>query len=153
MKKPAIAALLMSIAALPAAAQPASPVAASGERGRAHFERMCGDADARIASRLAYIEAKVHPTPAQRAAWEAFARESRAAGEPMKRLCENPPARAARDDAAANLAARERFATAMAASLTALRPAVERFQAVLDDGQKAELARALSPRGRSRHHR
>ncbi len=153
MKKPAIAVLLMSLAALPALAQPASPAAAAGERGRGHFDRMCRDTDARIASRLAYIEAKIHPTAAQRTAWETFARESRAASEPMKRLCENPPARAAENDAAASLAARERFATAMAASLTALRPAVERFQAVLDDGQKAELARALSPRGRSRHHR
>jgi hypothetical protein len=41
----------------------------------------------------------------------------------------------------------------MAASLATLRPAVERFQAVLDDAQKTQLAQALSPRGRSRHHR
>ncbi len=72
MKKPAIAVLLMSLAALPALAQPASPAAAAGERGRAHFDRMCRDTDARIASRLAYIEAKIHPTAAQRTAWSPY---------------------------------------------------------------------------------
>jgi hypothetical protein len=151
MKKPAIAALLMSLAAGAAFAQ--TPPPAAGAAARAPHDRMCRDTDARIASRLAYIEAKVHPTAAQRGAWEAFARDSRAASEPMKRLCENPPARAAADDAAGSLAMRERFVGAMAASLATLRPAVERFQAVLDETQKTQLAQALNPRGRSRHHR
>jgi len=151
MKKPAIVALLMSLDAGAAFAQTPAPVA--GSSARAPHDRMCRDTDARIAARLAFIEAKVQPTPAQRAAWNAFAQESRVASEPMKRLCENPPARADRNDAAAGLAAREKFVGAMAASLATLRPAVERFQAVLDDAQKTQLAQALSPRGRSRHHR
>jgi len=149
MKKPILLALAGLAIALPAfAQQPPAPPAGGPppDHARRGFERMCADADARIASRLAYVEAKVKPTTAQRSAWESFARDSRAAGEPMKRLCDNPPAQAARNDAAAQLARRETFAQAMAASLAVLRPAVERFQAVLDDAQKSALAEALSPR-------
>ncbi len=149
MKKPILLALAGLAIALPAfAQQPPAPPAGGPppDHARRGFERMCADADARIASRLAYVEAKVKPTTAQRSAWESFARDSRAASEPMKRLCDNPPAQAARNDAAAQLARRETFAQAMAASLAVLRPAVERFQAVLDDAQKSALAESLSPR-------
>ncbi|MBI3506150.1 MAG: Spy/CpxP family protein refolding chaperone [Proteobacteria bacterium] len=148
MKKPLIAALLFSIAAGPALAQ--QPTHAPERHRGAPVDRMCEDADARIASRLAFIEAKLKPSVDQRSAWDAFARDSRAAGEPMKNLCANPPARAAGNDPAAGLAMRERFVGAMAASLAILRPAVERLQAVLDDGQKTVLARFLNPREHGR---
>jgi hypothetical protein len=119
------------------------------------FERMCADSDARLASRMAFVEAKVKPTAAQRGAWDAFARDSRAAAQPVRALCDNPPPRAADNDAAAGLARRERFAAAMVQSLAVLRSAVERFQAVLDDAQKTALAEALSPgrHGPGRHFR
>ncbi len=142
---PALAALAIAGPAL--AQQPPGP-----ERGERMFERMCADADARLASRLAFVEAKVKPTAAQRGAWDAFARDSRQAAAPMRALCDNPPARTADNDAAAALARRERFVTAMGQSLAVLRPAVERFQAVLDDAQKTALAEALSP-GRGGHGR
>lgn len=151
MKKYLIAALVVPLAAGTALAQGGPP--AGQDRGRAMFERMCADADARLASRLAYVEAKVQPTQAQRGAWDTFARDSRAAAEPMKRLCENPPTQAAANDAAAALAGRERFVGAMAQSLAVLRPAVERLQATLDDAQKTKLAEALGRHGgRGRHH-
>ena len=153
MKKPIRLALAgLAFAGSAFAQQPPAPAAGGPppDRGQRMFERMCADADARIASRLAYVEAKVKPTAAQRSAWEAFARDSRAAGEPMKRLCDAPPVAAAPNDAAAQIARRETFTNAMSASLAVLRPAVERFQAVLNDVQKTALAEALSPRhGRS----
>lgn len=155
MKKPVLLALAGLALAAPAFAQqpPASPAGGPPpERDHRMMSRMCADADARIASRLAYVEAKVKPTQTQRSAWEAFARDSRTAGEPMKRLCDNPPTAASRNDAAAQLARRETFAQAMVASLAVLRPAVERFQAVLDDAQKSALAEALSPRRMMRRH-
>jgi hypothetical protein len=145
---PAFAALVLAIPAV-AAAQPGP------ERGARMFERMCADADARVASRLAFVEAKVKPTTAQRGAWDAFARDSRAAAQPMRALCDNPPAAAAAGDAAASLARRERFVTAMGQSLALLRPAVERLQATLDDAQKTALAESLAAgrHGGGRHHR
>jgi hypothetical protein len=145
-------ALVLAALAVPAFAQ--SPAAGPGERGgQRMFERMCADSDARTASRLAFVEAKVKPTQAQRGAWDAFARDARAAAEPMKRLCDNPPPAAADNDAAASLARRERFMGAMSQSLATLRPAVERFQAVLDETQKIALAEALTPgRGGRGHH-
>jgi LTXXQ motif family protein len=145
---------LVPVAAALVLAIPAAVSAQPGpERGGRMLERMCADADARLASRLAYVEAKVKPTAAQRGAWDAFARDSRSAAQPMRALCDNPPATAAAGDAAASLAQRERFVTAMGQSLALLRPAVERLQATLDDAQKTALAESLS-RGRGgRHHR
>ncbi|MCZ8123433.1 MAG: Spy/CpxP family protein refolding chaperone [Tagaea sp.] len=148
---PALAALALFAPAL-AMAQPGPERGDRGDRGQRMFERMCADADARIASRLAYVEAKVKPTAAQRGAWDAFARDSREAARPMRALCDNPPAAAAEGDAAAGLARRERFVTAMGQSLAILRPAVERFQTALDAAQKTALAEALTP-GHGRHFR
>ncbi len=157
MKRQIFAAMLLSLAAVPALAQqpPATPHGTRPHREAPVADRMCEDVDARIASRLAFIEAKLKPSVDQRSAWDAFARDSRAASEPMKTLCANPPSRASASDPAAGLAMREKFVNAMSASLAILRPAVERFQAVLDDGQKAILAKVLDPRGRGRrdHHR
>lgn len=152
MKKLLVPALAVLVLAGPALAQTQQPGPARGER---MFERMCADADARLASRLAFVEAKVKPTAAQRGAWDVFARDSREAARPMRALCDNPPARAAENDAAASLARRERFVTAMGQSLALLRPAVERLQAGLDDAQKTALAEALSPgrHGGGRHFR
>jgi hypothetical protein len=154
MKKTLIAVLAATLAAGAAHAQVSPP--AAGARHGAPFARMCADADARVSARLAYLETKLKLSVDQRAAWDAFARDSRAAAEPLKALCASPPARPADNDPAARLAGRERMAGAMAASLAALRPAVERLQAMLDDGQKRELSRAIEfggggPRGRRPH--
>jgi hypothetical protein len=170
MKKYAIPALLAATLAVPAfaqapAPQPDGPDARPPHRAEhrprdAHgpMARMCGDADARLSARLAYIETSLKLKPDQMPAFDAFARDSRAAREPMKQLCDKPPARAARGDVAGMLAARERFAKAMVDSLSILRPAVERFQAALDEAQKSKFARAFmmwqgGPRdGRDRAH-
>lgn len=150
MKKILVSAVAALALAGPAFAQQQQP---GPERGERMFERMCADADARLASRLAFVEAKVKPTAAQRGAWDVFARDSREAARPMRALCDNPPARAAENDPAAALARRERFVTAMGQSLALLRPAVERFQAALDDAQKTALAESLSPGRRGGHFR
>ncbi|MBI1243531.1 MAG: hypothetical protein GC202_00865 [Alphaproteobacteria bacterium] len=173
MKKYAIPVLLAASLAGPAFAQAPAPQAdvtlappAHRQMHRAHdsggpMARACGDADARLSARLAYMETSLKLKPEQMPAFDAFARDSRAAREPMKQLCDGPPARPARGDVSAFLAARERFAKAMADSLGILRPAVERFQSVLDDAQKSTFARAFMmwqggmrdghDRGRSRH--
>ena len=62
-----------------AAAQPATPQGSRPDPRAAMQARVCADFDAHLAARLAWIEAKVKPTEAQRAAWDAFQRDSRAA--------------------------------------------------------------------------
>jgi hypothetical protein len=140
------AALALSLAAGTALAQDRS------ERAQGMFDSMCRDGEARLASRLAYTEAKVKPTPEQRAAWDAFARDARAAAEPVKRLCANPMAAAAANDAAASLARREAAMAAMLEGMKTLRPALERLQLALDDRQKTALAETLEHRGRRHGH-
>lgn len=122
------------------------------DRQGAMFERMCRDSDARIASRLAFVEAKIQPTQTQRAAWERFASEARAAAEPMKRVCANPPVDTPANDPAARLARRETVMAAMLDGMKAFRPALERLQGSLDDGQKTRLAEALERGGRGHGH-
>ena len=149
MKTYAIPVLIAATLGGPAFAQSAAPAEPparhrdAGPRAEGPMARMCGDADARLSARLAYIETSLKLKPDQMPAFDAFARDSRAAREPMKALCDAPPVRPARGDVAGFLAMRERFAKAMADSLGILRPAVERFQTVLDEAQKSRFARAF----------
>jgi hypothetical protein len=122
------------------------------DRAQGMLDRMCRDGDARLASRLAYTEAKVKPTAEQRTAWDAFARDARAAAEPMKRLCANPTAAAPANDAAASLARRETVMAAMLEGMKTIRPALERLQLALNDTQKAALAETFEHRGRGHGH-
>ena len=163
--KPSLIALALAAAvAVPvfAPAQTAAPTPPTGEaprvapldRGPMMRERMCRDMDARLASRLAWSEAKVKPTEPQRAAWDAFAQASRAAAAPMQALCDQPAgARPARDDLAGRLAERERHMAAMLDSTRQLRAAVEKLQPVLTDAQKAALADGVRHGHRDRHDR
>lgn len=165
--KPSLIALALAAAvAVPvfAPAQTPAPTPPTGEaprvapldRGPMMRERMCRDMDARLASRLAWSEAKVKPTEQQRAAWDEFAQASRAAAAPMQALCDQPAgARPARDDLAGRLAERERHMAAMLDSTRQLRAAVEKLQPVLTDAQKAALADTVGrePQGREHHGR
>ena len=147
-------ALALSLVAGAALAQdrPARDHDRQSDRAQGMFDRMCRDSDARIASRLAYTEAKVKPTAEQRAPWEAFARDARSAAEPMKRLCANPTAAAPANDAAASLARRETVMAAMLEGMKTIRPALERLQLALDDQQKVALADMFEHRGRGHGH-
>ena len=163
--KPSLIALALAAAvAVPvfAPAQTAAPTPPPGEaprvapldRGPMMRERMCRDMDSRLASRLAWSEAKVKPTEQQRAAWDEFAQASRAAAAPMQALCDQPAgARPARDDLAGRLAERERHMAAMLDSTRQLRAAVEKLQPVLTDAQKAALADGVRHGHRDRHDR
>ncbi|MCA3262023.1 MAG: Spy/CpxP family protein refolding chaperone [Telmatospirillum sp.] len=148
------AALALSLVAGAALAQdrPARERDRQPDRAQGMLENMCREGDARLASRLAYTEAKVKPTAAQRAAWDAFARDARAAAEPMKRLCANPTAAAPANDAAASLARRETVMAAMLEGMKTIRPALERLQLALNDEQKAALAETFEHRGRGHGH-
>jgi len=150
MKKHILALCLVAATALPAFAQtPPAPDAVRDPR-RQMSERMCRDVDARLAARLAYTEAKLSPTGAQRSAWTDFAAAARAAAAPMKQICAAAPAAPTPGDLAAQLATRERWMSAMLDSTRQMRAAVEKLQPVLTDEQKVALAQNMRGDGDGR---
>ena len=106
---------------------------------RTMHERVCKEAPARLAGRIAYAEVKLGITDAQKSAWQAFSTEARAAAQPMMKLCDTPPANT-RGDAAAELMQRERFLQATLDTTKAMRVAVEKLTPVLTADQKTKLA-------------
>lgn len=119
---------------------------------RQMHSRVCTEAPARLAGRIAYAEVKLGITDAQKGAWQTFATEARAAAQPMLKLCDTPPANT-RGDAAADLAQRERFLTASLETTKALRAAVEKLTPVLTADQKTKLADIVRMTGRGGMHR
>lgn len=119
---------------------------------RMMHERVCKEAPARLAGRIAYAEVKLGITDAQKSAWQTFATEARAAAQPMMKLCDTPPANT-RGDAAAELAQRERFLQATLDTTKAMRAAVEKLTPVLTADQKAKLADLIRMEGRRGMHR
>lgn len=115
-----------------------SPADRDARRHQMHT-RICTEAPARIAGRIAYAEVKLGITDAQKSAWQTFASEARAATQPMLKLCDTPPANT-RGDAAASLAERERFLAASLETTKAMRAAVEKLTPVLTAEQKTKLA-------------
>ncbi|MGE3649289.1 MAG: Spy/CpxP family protein refolding chaperone [Reyranellaceae bacterium] len=119
---------------------------------RTMHERVCKEAPARLAGRIAYAEVKLGITDAQKSAWQTFTTEARAAAQPMMKLCDTPPANT-RGDAAAQLAQRERSLTAMLETTKAMRAAVEKLTPVLTADQKTQLASVMRMGGRGGMHR
>lgn len=102
--------------------------------------RMCEDMDARLAARLAWLEAKVKPSDAQRPAWDEFQRESRAAAAPMRARCAAGERRPASDDLAGELGRREQRMAEMLDATRRVKAAVEKLQPQLDEAQRKALA-------------
>ena len=102
--------------------------------------RMCEDLDARLAARLAWMEAKVKPTDAQRAAWDAFQRDSRAAAAPMRAQCAANQPRPQRGDLLAELGQRETRMSAMLDAVRQTKAAVEKLMPQLSEEQRKALA-------------
>ncbi|MBM3525504.1 MAG: hypothetical protein FJX57_21355 [Alphaproteobacteria bacterium] len=141
-----LASALMAATAASAWAQVAPPAPAPQQPRPTGMARSCADLDAHYAARLAFAEVKVQPTDAQRAAWDQFGREARAALEPIKRLCADaatpPPA-----DYAGRLALRETRMAAMLENTRAMRAAVDKLQPTLNDEQRTRFSDAMSRRG------
>ncbi|MFM8990253.1 MAG: Spy/CpxP family protein refolding chaperone [Alphaproteobacteria bacterium] len=159
MKTRILAIALAAAMPLGALAQDAAPQPRQQDRRAAMHERMCADLDAHLAARLAWVEAKVGPAQAQRAAWDEFARASRDAAAPMRALCAAGAQPAARDDVVARLAERERRMSAMLETTRGMRAAVEKLLPTLDEAQRrlfaenyeGQRARALHG-GHGMHH-
>jgi hypothetical protein len=135
-----------------------APQDRDAQRRQMH-SRICAEAPARLAGRIAYAEVKLGITDAQKGAWQAFATEARTAAQPMLKLCDTPPANT-RGDAAATLAQRERFLTATLETTKAMRVAVEKISPVLTADQRTKLAdvvrmgggRGMGMHRHGRHH-
>lgn len=139
-------------AAFALAAALALPMTASAQQASSHdhgtapdpraarHARMCEDLDAHQAARLAWLEAKVKPTDAQRAAWDMFLRESRAAAAPLRAQCGPDRPRPQRGDLAAELGQREQHLAAMLDAVRQTRAAVEKISPQLGEAQRAALA-------------
>ncbi|MBL8701905.1 MAG: Spy/CpxP family protein refolding chaperone [Alphaproteobacteria bacterium] len=125
---------------------PSAPAPAPDAPRRAGMERMCADMDARTAARLAFAEVKVAPTDAQRAAWDMFGREARAAIEPLKRLCGDAVAPRP-TDYAGRLAMREKHMSAMLENTRAMRAAVDKLLPALSEEQRTRFSESMD-RGR-----
>jgi hypothetical protein len=139
-------------AALALAGTLALPMVATAQQGHgpgaeprpnhrdAMHARLCEDLDARLAARLAWMEAKVKPTEAQRSAWDAFQRDSRAAAEPMRARCAAGQHRPAQGDLVAQLSQRETHMAAMLDAVRQTKAAVERLMPQLAEEQRKALA-------------
>ena len=151
----AVAGLAMIGSAVALAQTPPSGGPAPRDRDamrRVMHERVCKEAPARLAGRIAYAEVKLGITDAQKSAWQTFSTEARAAAQPLLKLCDTPPANT-RGDAAAELAQRERFLTAMLETTKAMRAAVEKLTPVLTADQKTQLADVVRMGGHGGKHR
>lgn len=145
----------VAIAQTPPTTPPAPQTAPAPDRDamrRQMHTRICTEAPARLAGRIAYAEVKLGITDAQKGAWQTFATEARAAAQPMLKLCDTPPANT-RGDAAAELAQRERFLAATLETTKALRVAVEKLSPTLTADQKTKLADVVRMGGRGGMHR
>lgn len=127
------AAFALTLAAAPLAAAVAQPGPGDGFNPMAH---MCQDIDARHAAMLAYGEAKLKLTDAQKPAYKKLSDSLAAAHEPMRKLCADP----AGMEFPAQLPARiERMQKVMEVRADAMRraiPAIKEFYGQLTADQQ-----------------
>jgi sirohydrochlorin ferrochelatase len=101
-----------------------------------HMTHMCGDIDARLASKLAYYDVKLGVTEAQRPAWRKLADQLKAASEPVRKLCAEVTAQPEAATMPARLERMQKMSEAHAAALKSAVPALEQFYATLSADQK-----------------
>jgi hypothetical protein len=117
------------------------------------MQRVCAEMPARAAGRIAYTEVKIGITDQQRAAWQTFSQEVKAALQPAEKLCTEraaAPRPAAPPDATAQLAEREKTLGVMLETTKNLRLAVEKLSPSLTEDQRKQLAELVSHMGHDR---
>jgi hypothetical protein len=142
-----------------ALAQPApKPEAGPHPDRQARMQQFCAEMPARTAGRLSYTEVKIGITEQQRAAWQTFAQDVKAAMQPAQKACLDraaAPRPTTRPDAVAQLTEREKALGIALETTKGLRMAVEKVSPSLNDDQKKQLAELVGRMGRSDwgHHR
>lgn len=140
----------VALAQQPAPKPEAGPQA---DRRQAMMQRVCAEMPARTAGRLAYTEVKLGITEQQKAAWQTFTTEAKAALQPMQKLCSEraaAPRPATPPDAVTQLTEREKMLSAMLDVTKGLRAAVEKLSPSLTDDQKKQIAELIAHLGRGR---
>jgi hypothetical protein len=153
-----IAGLVVGLAiagAASAIAQPAPKPEAGPQpdRRQAMMQRVCAEMPARTAGRLAYSEVKLAITEQQKAAWQTFTQEVKAAMQPMQKMCTeraSAPRPTTPPDAVAQLTEREKMLTTMLEVTKGLRLAVEKLSPSLTEDQRKQAAELISHMGRGR---
>jgi hypothetical protein len=127
------------------------------DRRQAMMQRACAEMPAIAAGKLGYAEVKLGITEQQKAAWQTFTQEVKAAMQPAQKACEERAAATrptTRPDAVAQLAAREKALGVALETTKGLRMAVEKLTPSLNDDQKKQIAEIVSHFGRGGwHHR
>ncbi|WP_178130626.1 Spy/CpxP family protein refolding chaperone [Reyranella sp. CPCC 100927] len=117
------------------------------DRRQVMMQRACSEMPARVAGRLGYAEVKLGITEQQKSAWQTFAQETKAAMQPVQKLCTERAAAtrpATPPDAAAQLAEREKGLTATLETTKGIRLAVEKLTPSLNDEQKKQLGEIVA---------
>ena len=133
--------------------------APSGDR-EARYTAMCTDRTARAAGELAYLQAKLKPTTAQTAQWDAFKDAMTAQAKTREANCLDRAAqmkerfeKKERPSVVERQAMMEKSLEAKLAGIKATQPALTKFYASLDDSQKQTRDRAARHMFGERHHR
>ncbi|MEI8393750.1 MAG: Spy/CpxP family protein refolding chaperone [Rhodospirillaceae bacterium] len=107
-----------------------------------HIQKMCEDVDAHHAAMLAYAEAKLKITDAQKPAWTKFSETAKNAHANITKLCAEVKDQPAPKTLPERLVRAEKLAKAHYAQLEILVPAVEEMYKVLTPEQQ-KIADAL----------
>ncbi|TAN57037.1 MAG: hypothetical protein EPN20_17705 [Magnetospirillum sp.] len=97
---------------------------------------MCGDMDARMAGRMAFAEAKLGLSDAQKAGFKTLAETMKAAGEPMRKACADQTAQAAATTLPARMEGMQKMMTARTEAMAKVLPAMTRFYNTLTPDQQ-----------------
>ncbi|CAK0763017.1 Spy/CpxP family protein refolding chaperone [uncultured Gammaproteobacteria bacterium] len=104
-----------------------------------HFARMCENADAKVAGRLAYTEILLKLTEAQKPAWTKFAATAKGALAPMREVCTKLVGAPEPTTLPERLAHMEQVMGARVAVLHTISPALTELYAALTADQRKQL--------------
>jgi protein CpxP len=152
------AALALTLAAAPLATAIAQP-AGGPEGGFNPMTHMCQDMDAHHAAMLAYGEAKLKLTDAQKPAYKKLSDSLAAAHEPMRKLCADPAGATMPTQLPARLERMQKVTEARTDAMRRAIPAIKEFYGQLSADQQKIADAMMTGRhgggmgmGMMRHH-
>lgn len=129
------AALALALAVAPMAAAIAQPATTPAE-GFNPLTHMCQDVDARHAAKLAYAEAKLKLTDAQKPGFKKLSDTLAAAHEPMRKLCADQAGKDVPTQLPARLESMQKMMEARTESMRRAIPAIKEFYGQLTPEQQ-----------------
>ncbi len=105
----------------------------------------CAEGRARLAAKLAYLEARISPDTGQQAAWRTFVEAVQGSASELDRVCAEAPLFSESADAADRLERMERHAAAAQAMFGAMAKAYRAVAPVLTAAQRDILSQNIVP--------